>query len=284
MWAGVSLHGEANRILHQGLKGAEVHSVFHKAINLIDQDGCIISLLTKAIDEAPMSILIDILDFDRWGIVAGEKVEASPSKITLGSHIIDLSKAKVYELSRGCFLAGSLMIRKNLETLRQLLTSNHPPLHHSFDKMASQMLAERTAALKEACLQHTSSRIIQAGRSLLGLGQGLTPSGDDILMGMFLVLGLEGSPMGDFDQLLGEIIAGVGDQTTDVSYQGLLRASRGQYRSILVKAAQAMSDAAEIDDILAEVLTIGHTSGWDLLSGIVVGCEILLEKENRNVN
>lgn len=159
-----------------------------------------------------------------------------------------------------------------------------PKETQSFDLMAFQMVRSRTKSLKRACLREDLKEMTILGRSLMGLGQGLTPSGDDVLMGLFLVLGLEGSPMNYLDFILREIIQEKTEDTTDVSYQGLLRASNGFYRSILVEAVEALTTWGNIEQILIEVLSIGHSSGRDLLYGILTGYEILVEKENGNVN
>ena len=73
-------------------------------------------------------------------------------------------------------------------------------------------------------------------------------------------------------------------KTTDVSYQGLLRASEGFYRSILTEAAEAMTSTWDTADILLKVLSIGHSSGRDLLYGIQTGYEIIMEKEKGNAD
>ena len=93
----------------------------------------------------------------------------------------------------------------------------------------------------------------------MGLGQGLTPSGDDVLMGVFLSVGLLNSPVNRCHSLLSFIIGNMSDKTTDVSYQGLLRASEGFYRSILTEAAEAMTSTWDTADILLKVLSIGHS-------------------------
>ena len=118
----------------------------------------------------------------------------------------------------------------------------------------------------------------------MGLGQGLTPSGDDVLMGVFLSVGLLNSPVNRCHSLLSFIIGNMSDKTTDVSYQGLLRAPEGFYRSILTEAAEAMTSTWDTADILLKVLSIGHSSGRDLLYGIQTGYEIIMEKEKGNAD
>lgn len=284
MWRGISLHDEVLKILNQGLKYGKVHSVFNRTINLMTESGSMISLMTKTMDEAPISIILDIEDFKRCGVFTGEDVYFDEGKVIVGSKVIDISAARNYELKRGTFKDNYSLIEKNLEILRHLMDFKGPKEKYSFDTMAFQMVVHRTALFKKACLEENIKEVIAIGRSLVGLGQGLTPSGDDVLMGLFLVLGLENSPMNHFDLILARIIEERMEETTDISYQGLLRASKGFYRSILVEAAEALTTLEDIEDILMDVLSIGHSSGRDLLYGILTGYEILIEKENGNVN
>ncbi|HHX60212.1 MAG TPA: DUF2877 domain-containing protein [Epulopiscium sp.] len=281
---GISLHGELLRIISQGLKYGKVHSVFNRTINIIDDNGYMISLITKTLDEAPISILVDTKDFSSSGILIGKDVCFSEREVAVGSNVIDISKARTYDLKRGTFRANYSLLEKNLKILRHLMDTKGPKETQSFDLMAFQMVRSRTKSLKRACLREDLKEMTILGRSLMGLGQGLTPSGDDVLMGLFLVLGLEGSPMNYLDFILREIIQEKTEDTTDVSYQGLLRASNGFYRSILVEAVEALTTWGNIEQILIEVLSIGHSSGRDLLYGILTGYEILVEKENGNVN
>ncbi len=284
MWRGISLHGELLTILNQGLQYGKVHSIFNRTINIMDDHGRMISLMTKTLDEAPFSILVDIENFKESRIIPGENVYLDKTSIKIGSHVINISSAKIYDLNRGVFKANNTLLTKNIEVLRHIIETKGPKETQIFNLMAFQMVIERTQLLKEACLKEDVKEIIKIGRSLIGLGQGLTPSGDDVLMGLFLVLGLEGSPMQHLHHVLGAIIKEQAEETTDVSYQGLLRASNGFYRSILVRAAEALTTSEHIDEILMEILSIGHSSGRDLLYGVLIGYKILVEKENGNAD
>lgn len=284
MVKGVSIHSEILKMINQGIQYGKVHSVFNKTINLLTENEWMISLVTKNIDEAPFSILVDTEDFKKWQIAIGENVLLNEKKVALNATSIDISRARSYDLKRGIFNDNGSLIKENLEVVRRIITSKGPEEKYKFESKALEMVVHRTTLLRKACLEENNEEIIRSCRSLLGLGQGLTPSGDDVMMGLFLVLGLENSPMKHLDFLLGKVIENRMEDTTDVSYHGLLRASEGYYRSILVKAVEAMAKEVSIEEIVMDVLSIGHSSGRDLLYGILTGYEILMEKENDNVN
>ncbi len=113
----------------------------------------------------------------------------------------------------------------------------------------------------------------QAAR-LIGLGPGLTPSGDDFIGGMMIVL-----------RSLGEISAaqGVADwalpvaraRTGKVSLAHLACAANGEGAAALHEtlAALFVGDVPGLRAGLAAVGGIGHSSGWDALAGAVCAAD-----------
>jgi hypothetical protein len=103
--------------------------------------------------------------------------------------------------------------------------------------------------------------------NLVGLGPGLTPSGDDFLMGALAALAaLDRTSMHD---ALAQAVVNAAGRTSPVS-ASLLRAAAaghvGEHLHVMV-GALVNGDA---DAALATAARIGHTSGWDALMGAVV--------------
>ena len=111
---------------------------------------------------------------------------------------------------------------------------------------------------------HLSTQLGVGG--LLGRGQGLTPSGDDALAGILLVSHAVGRAAPLAAAVRSRLAA-----TTAVS-AALLDAAADGYAApdvvALVDAALAGDDAG-VSRALPAVLAIGHTSGADLVAGIV---------------
>lgn len=145
---------------------------------------------------------------------------------------------------------------------------------------AESLASVATAALPAA--QHLTACIVRsrAGHSglvdadriapLLGLGPGLTPSGDDFLGGALIALALVG--MTDMrDALWAAIAALARTHTTDISRAHLAAAADGfgsaAVHTWLDAVISARSDA--MPQRIAAVAAIGHTSGWDALAGAV---------------
>ncbi|WP_029136827.1 DUF2877 domain-containing protein [Nakamurella lactea] len=141
-----------------------------------------------------------------------------------------------------------------------------------------QRVSELAAALAGGDPAATDLR--PAVRGLVGLGKGLTPGGDDVLAGLMVGLRAAGRRL-----LLQQVRQAIGpdaaDRTTAVSVD-LLRlaaAGHGSTEALrLLGAIHAIRDDPNCDrhramlrKALDALLGIGHTSGADLLTGLVLG-------------
>ncbi|TWP38025.1 DUF2877 domain-containing protein [Leekyejoonella antrihumi] len=107
----------------------------------------------------------------------------------------------------------------------------------------------------------------------LGRGPGLTPSGDDFLVGVLAALwavqAVDVVRMGDLAPML-ETAAR--NRTTDISVEYLHYACSGMATGALraVLAALGHGDFAAVIDAVDRLRRFGHTSGMDALLGVVV--------------
>ena len=113
--------------------------------------------------------------------------------------------------------------------------------------------------------------------ALVGAGPGLTPSGDDVLCGVLLGMRLHGPESAALVPLLWREIERRLPATTSISAALLTEAAQGYAVPSVVRLTEAMLGA---DDVLVaqaagEVLTIGHSSGSDLLGGLLGSLEAL---------
>lgn len=115
---------------------------------------------------------------------------------------------------------------------------------------------------------------------LVGVGVGLTPSGDDVLTGMLLGLRLQG--FADGVRRLWRAIAPCLDMTTSLSAALLTQARDGYAVDAVLRLAQTLVSGSrpEVEHAVRKVLQVGHSSGSDLLGGLA-GCLHALEGANR---
>lgn len=112
----------------------------------------------------------------------------------------------------------------------------------------------------------------------IGLGIGLTPSGDDFITGLLSVLYCYGMEDGNVRKLITDFSSiEFEKKTTLVSYfmiQNMLKANTNQ----------AMYDYLILSGPLEEVVRIGSTSGTDSLVGIGFGFNYLLKRKEENIH
>ena len=151
-------------------------------------------------------------------------------------------------------------------------------------------LAQPSGAMGERLTQAALDlgRGVQTGRldamrhaaaRLVGLGQGLTPAGDDFLCG-FLAAGWCRRPAGlacapllaTFAEVVRELLG----QTTEISASFLRDAIAGRISRPLAALAEACSGApgSDLDAALLRLAAVGHSSGLDAATGFFYGAAV----------
>jgi hypothetical protein len=116
-----------------------------------------------------------------------------------------------------------------------------------------------------------------AAEMLLGLGPGLTPSGDDFLGGALIAL----HTLGRADiaaRLAAWALPLARERTGAISLAHLACAAAGEGSAALhdLLAALLAADEAGIAAGVAALAAIGHSSGWDMLAGATLACATLV--------
>jgi hypothetical protein len=115
-------------------------------------------------------------------------------------------------------------------------------------------------------------------KALVGLGEGLTPSGDDFLVGLLAVLHLTGFlPWRAGSPVHTQFCQGVRLGTSQLSGEFLRCAFEGHFAEPLVMLMRVLGTPAS-DAWPAHAATlaaVGHSSGVDAMVGIALGCRLL---------
>jgi hypothetical protein len=110
--------------------------------------------------------------------------------------------------------------------------------------------------------------------NLLGYGRGLTPSGDDVILGFLLALNRWGEvllPTGDLAQLNQQVVAAAYKKTTTLSANLIECAARGLADERLINALDwLMSESTEESTPSNELFSWGSSSGIDVFLGFVL--------------
>ncbi|HEX4883538.1 MAG TPA: DUF2877 domain-containing protein [Casimicrobiaceae bacterium] len=270
--------------LRAGAWGARVHSVFDRAINIKDRDGRLFTLVARGLGDAPNTLVVDVDAFGRFNIGVGDAVAAHGGGLRLGRMAITLRLAAPWHAVLHAFPADVTRLQANLRTVRAALARHVQATRAArgtdpFAVAVDEALAGRVASVRAALARKDAPDFVREGVQLLGLGVGLTPSGDDVLVGLFAALHVPGSPLAPLRAACAAIAAEAPVRTNAISAAAVVAAAGGEVRaSILALVRDTMAGSPEAAlAALARVLAIGSTSGSDLAEGVASGLDITLQ-------
>lgn len=146
-------------------------------------------------------------------------------------------------------------------------------------------LDQRAARLRASLLRADFGAARASAAAMIGLGPGLTPSGDDFLVGLFATLNIALSPCYPLRAICGEVVAFARSSTNAISVAALANAARGRVRESIGALARELIDGtpAGLGDALDRVLAIGATSGAEIAAGLAFGFAVNLELCSRAI-
>jgi|WetSurMetagenome_2_1015567.scaffolds.fasta_scaffold126038_3 hypothetical protein len=273
---------------------ASVHSVFHSAMNLrlLDGNG-LLTLVVSSEPDLPQGIRLDTPEgFSFENVQIGESAICREGILYFeDSHLsVHLSNARRWkcDLSKLEIDTGNPVISAAWSLVWEALNKRQKRLHAEI--IADDLLPTDTTiqsgvsfrAGKAMCELVTATRQYNlsgttAVEALIGLGAGLTPSGDDLLAGYMAGLWCTVRKKNDRAQFITQLGKGVIDlswRTNDISRTYLFHAVHGQVSSRIAALAEAISRAGESNPILEtaeQAMQSGSTSGMDTVTGLLLG-------------
>ena len=271
----------------------KVHSVFRKTVNLSFGK----ELYTLGSSEVPIgpksAIASETLDFSALGIKRGMEVlfEKESIKIPEALFYAEYKPADIWEAVLN-YPIGNPKETVDTEILKNVLVSygdlgGMGEIVFLLDKEPSGptsnphigFMLQRVRKLMEAFKSDDWEAISELIPRTVGFGPGLTPSSDDMLVGiMCAVISRHGN--NDMIERFTKITDGITGLTTDVSLMALKSASEGKYISVLSNIALAVLTGKkenEIKDAAIKLIGVGQTSGTDMLAGLIMGLGIKSE-------
>jgi hypothetical protein len=271
---------------------AAVHSVFQSAINLriIGGDN-LLTLVASSEADLPQGIRVNTPDDFSFEIChASEKVfrrddilrfASSPLTIDLrgaGSFNCDLSALQADMENPAVATAWrcvwQILNKRQTQLNAEIIADDLIHLEGAIRAGVSRKAGEAMRNLFESTRRYNLT-VDSSVLPLIGLGSGLTPSGDDLLVGY--MAGLRCAAKGRTERLnfistLSEIIVHLSQDTNDISRTYLYHAARGKVSSRLVNLASAVcAGSRHIQDCAKSAMQSGHTSGMDAVTGLLFG-------------
>jgi hypothetical protein len=271
---------------------AVVHSVFHSALNLRPSDGNeLLTLVVSSEADLPQGMRINTPDsFSFENFCTGEQVTFRDDILRLDSLTVDLRGAQPWKCDLPALQADTAkpavasawstvwqalnarQIQAGAEIIAQDLFRTDESVRAGVPRKAGEAMrglldATRRCDLTAAISFHT----------LIGLGSGLTPSGDDLLIGYLTGLWCtvrEAEERRQFALNLGKAVIRLSRRTNDISRTYLYHAAHAQVSSRLETLAAAICCGENSERLLAtaeSAMQVGHTSGADAVTGLLMG-------------
>lgn len=119
--------------------------------------------------------------------------------------------------------------------------------------------------------EHIDSVPLESLKNYLGRGIGLTPSGDDFIVGLYSVSFCDSK----LERLMSELNrVNFSEYTTSISAQYLEMARLARFNPDLISLLET-DDFFLFEDLFHRILNIGASSGKDTLEGVLKGLELI---------
>ncbi len=260
-----------DRIMGPSLYGS-VHSVFESAANLVLLHDCVLSL--NACDADYTSLSFNLKESDSFllsnGIVLGAHAGAFPfNLLSTGMRVgagggrlwideldlsLDLSTCLRWDPQVYCPTELDRVLLKTHGDFLELFCDYHRP-YGAIDLLPAK----------------DDLDILELTRKLSGRGPGLTPAGDDFLLGWLATGWLLYGSQSTFADLCRSVVELARERTHVLSLCWLTDAALGRVSYALKELLEALtfSNRVELELRAKLVLVSGATSGFDTLQGVI---------------
>jgi Protein of unknown function (DUF2877) len=264
-----------------------VHSVFRHACNIETAGGGLVTLLASSKGNSAHGIRLAhaVAPLDAR-LFAGQKVVIEQALLCVPDAAvrIDLSGASVW---RGEIAAvhvdasaralsqvrSTLCERAGVHGFAAVLFAARPA-DSAIGLALQARLSSALPALAQATASQDSAAVAGTAAQLVGLGPGLTPSGDDFLTGYLAALRSRGRAECGIAALLKGLdicLTPLFPRTNAISRQMLRDAVQGRFAEHLVELVNAVAHARDVVGATVRVLETGYSSGADTVCGLLFG-------------
>ena len=279
--------------LGEGPVAARVLACFPSACDLLTDNGSVIALVAPRHGNGPLNVVVEGLEEHPAAWQPQMEAALSSQSITMEGHTLDLSGAETWEprppwaqlrgrvsqIRRRLPEAHALAARATgVESLLAIIEDqlNAPWIGRAIPPTSAGGSFENgVTALASKALDHLDrgmdgdqGELAQGSHMLAGLGRGLTPAGDDFLMGVMIWAWMtEREPKKLCDQ-----IVSIANGRTSVLAGAMLKAARrGECSQSWHEFLGALGGdrSSELAGVLHAVLQHGATSGTDTLAGFL---------------
>jgi hypothetical protein len=262
-----------------------VHSTFSRTFNIkCYENGDLYTIACNRLDNGPNTLIVDIDNMKPMKIETNDRVFVEENLLYIGDQLtISIDRAGKWESVLSTYPCNVDILKRNLMKMKDFINihgvgggmKKNIITLNPFEAEVSNMLENRTLLLLNELLNGRISSALPHAVSLIGLGPGLTPSGDDFLTGLFTIFNMKNSPFYPYRLFCEDVLKKAKTLTNDISYMTLKKAANGKVRDSIISFLNSILVEDDQDLILSlnKLLNIGSSSGTDIAYGIVFGME-----------
>jgi hypothetical protein len=262
-----------------------VHSTFSRTFNIkCFENGDLYTIACNRLDNGPNTLIVDIDNMKPMKIETNDRVFVEENLLYIGDQLtISIDRAGKWESVLSTYPCNVDILKRNLIKMKDIINihgvgggmKKNIITLNPFEAEVSNMLENRTLLLLNELLNGRISSALPHAVSLIGLGPGLTPSGDDFLTGLFTIFNMKNSPFYPYRLFCEDVLKKAKTLTNDISYMTLKKAAFGKVRESIISLLNSLLVEDDEDLILSlnKLLNIGSSSGTDIAFGIVFGME-----------
>jgi hypothetical protein len=243
-----------------------VHAVYPGSVYIATSDGPLLVVHGPGYGHTPTSLVVAGARRDEWGAARGDIVTGKLGYLRFGSTLLDARHARVWQPRRAVHRGATASAETLRAIIREIPGDAMARLHSACRRLVTVLAAADATALGAGT------------RALVGNGPGLTPSGDDALVGLLAVLHRVGPTelCSDALRLLAESLDALLCRTTTIGAHYLRLAIDGHFGEHLTDLVDALGSGNGVRaEQVARVRATGATSGADALVGVVAGLRLL---------
>jgi hypothetical protein len=276
----------AREWLEQSQIGRVLH-LFEAVCNLVNERGKVLSLVLPDVGAGPFNMIVEGQQPFTALFTADSPISIQPSLLQIGSVVVDMSQATLWqpEVDWGRLQRNTAVWQPHIPRIQEMMAQHWMQIGRDtarsrFGFAVTQPKLERGLAHLLEGISHRDTAVVhQATQQLAGLGRGLTPAGDDVLMGA--IYGLWATLPEDVARpLLETIVATAVPQTTTLSAAWLRAAGRSEAgeawhllsERLAVISIQYSVISIQWEDAVRRILGMGHSSGAEALWGFTAVC------------
>lgn len=276
----VSIAPRAQRWL-AATQQAHVLYAFERVVNLVNQEGEVLSIVQHQLGNGPFALRLEPGPFPS-GTTGDSKLLVFENGLWLDDWLIDAEEAAIWEPAPAWQPSAALdTLDWARAIIAQLLSEHAEPDSLARLVLDPSAVSPLPARIIQAAEQHIpmlvkgieandKSSMAKAAKGLAGIGPGLTPAGDDLLLGV--MHGLWATRVSEqAGELSAQISRAAVPRTHILSAAWLEAAAAGEAGEPwhdLIDALRQRDDTGLRAAVMA-ILPTGHTSGSDALGGFL---------------